>query len=65
MFPFKVVNKESKPCIEVDLKEGKKVAMGFEDIKKQKAAEAEEKKRAEEEEERLKVEEAARAAEAE
>jgi len=25
MFPFKVVNKESKPCIEVDLKEGKKV----------------------------------------
>jgi len=23
MFPFKVVNKESKPCIEVDLKEGK------------------------------------------
>ena len=25
MFPFKVVNKDSKPCIEVDLKEGKKV----------------------------------------
>jgi heat shock protein 5 len=25
MFPFKVVNKESKPCIEVDSKEGKKV----------------------------------------
>jgi len=25
MFPFKVVSKESKPCIEVDLKEGKKV----------------------------------------
>ena len=25
MFPFKVVNKESKPCIEVDLKEGNKV----------------------------------------
>mmetsp|Transcript_1208 Transcript_1208/g.3546 ORF Transcript_1208/g.3546 Transcript_1208/m.3546 type:complete len:654 (+) Transcript_1208:209-2170(+) len=25
MFPFKVVNKESKPCIEVDLNEGKKV----------------------------------------
>jgi len=25
MFPFKVVNKESQPCIEVDLKEGKKV----------------------------------------
>jgi len=25
MFPFKVVNKESKPCIEVDLKEGAKI----------------------------------------
>merc|ERR1711990_500374 len=25
MFPFKVVNKESKPCIEVELKDGKKV----------------------------------------
>jgi heat shock protein 5 len=25
MFPFKVVSKDSKPCIEVDLKEGKKV----------------------------------------
>merc|ERR1719487_1048419 len=24
MFPFKVVNKDSKPCIEVELKEGKK-----------------------------------------
>jgi molecular chaperone DnaK (HSP70) len=25
MFPFKVVNKDSKPCIEVELKDGKKV----------------------------------------
>ena len=25
MFPFKVVNKDTKPCIEVELKEGKKV----------------------------------------
>ena len=25
MCPFKVVNKESKPCIEVELKDGKKV----------------------------------------
>lgn len=25
MFPFKVVNKESKPCIEVDLKDGPKI----------------------------------------
>jgi len=25
MFPFKVVNKESKPCIEVDLKDGAKI----------------------------------------
>ena len=25
MFPFKVINKETKPCIEVELKEGKKV----------------------------------------
>jgi molecular chaperone DnaK (HSP70) len=25
MFPFKVISKDSKPCIEVDLKEGKKV----------------------------------------
>ena len=25
MFPFKVVEKDSKPCIEVELKEGKKV----------------------------------------
>jgi len=25
MFPFKVVNKDSKPCIEVDLKDGKKI----------------------------------------
>lgn len=25
MFPFKVVNKDSKPCIEVDLKDGAKI----------------------------------------
>ena len=25
MFPFKVLNEESKPCIEIDLNEGKKV----------------------------------------
>lgn len=25
MFPFKVISKDSKPCIEVELKEGKKV----------------------------------------